>query len=332
MRCSNCGTENRDDAKFCKGCGASMVMAAPHEAPMSMVACPACGTSNRAGSKFCAKCGTSLGQPGDTLGATPSQPPASTAFPRASREPEPVVARPDAAAHPAWAGQPAIPRSAQKIAGSRKAIYISIAIAVALVAIGGGSYFVIQQREQQKLAQLEQEKKAQAEREAQQRALAAAEEARRQAEEQAAKLAQEKVEAEAKQKEMEAQRREAEMKQREADVKRQAAEVQRREAEAKRMEQEARDRQALAAAEARNRELARAQQEAMRRAAEEQQRRAAAAVQPPRRTAQELCSNQRNFITRGICEARECQKPEHQNEARCRQIQESAARQRQQSN
>jgi class 3 adenylate cyclase len=53
MRCPNCGTENRDDAKFCGGCG--RVLARP---------CPTCGTANEPGMRFCNECGSQLD--GDT--------------------------------------------------------------------------------------------------------------------------------------------------------------------------------------------------------------------------------------------------------------------------
>src|SRR5919106_1174906 len=49
MLCSNCGTENPTDAKFCGGCGTALVLA-----------CPACGTANDPGMRFCTECGTVL--------------------------------------------------------------------------------------------------------------------------------------------------------------------------------------------------------------------------------------------------------------------------------
>ena len=321
-RCPSCNTENRDDAKFCKGCGASIPIAAPQgdESPASVLACPACGHTIRPESKFCAKCGAALGKPVTATRATPPASPAPEVLPQTPRQPEPVAVRTAPVSHHDRIASSDIPVTQQKVARNRKWVYILLTIAIGLIAIGGGSYFVIQQREEQRLA-LE---RANEER---QRALAAAEQARKLAEEQAAELARQKEEAENKQRELEAQRREAEMRQREAELRRQAADVQRRETEARRLEQEARDRQALAAAEARNRELARLQQDAARRAAEERQR-AATAVQPPRLTVVQLCSNQRNIFSRSACEVRECRKPEHQNDLRCRQIREAAERQR----
>src|SRR5437879_8024513 len=42
MICSNCGTENRDEAKFCDGCGATLART-----------CPSCGSVVRPQAKFC---------------------------------------------------------------------------------------------------------------------------------------------------------------------------------------------------------------------------------------------------------------------------------------
>src|SRR5947208_17114099 len=49
MRCSSCGSENREGRKFCAGCGAGLTLA-----------CAACGASNQPGGRFCGKCGRPL--------------------------------------------------------------------------------------------------------------------------------------------------------------------------------------------------------------------------------------------------------------------------------
>src|SRR6516164_2516819 len=49
MRCAKCGTDNREDAKFCKDCAAPI----PAE-------CSNCGAAIQHGSKFCDECGVSL--------------------------------------------------------------------------------------------------------------------------------------------------------------------------------------------------------------------------------------------------------------------------------
>src|SRR5438046_239214 len=54
MRCSKCGTDNREGRKFCGQCGASFLMASK---------CARCGASNEPGEKFCGDCGASLDTP-----------------------------------------------------------------------------------------------------------------------------------------------------------------------------------------------------------------------------------------------------------------------------
>src|SRR5215469_9322604 len=49
MRCSKCGTENREVARFCNHCAAPL----PPQ-------CPACGAVNEPGARFCDACATAL--------------------------------------------------------------------------------------------------------------------------------------------------------------------------------------------------------------------------------------------------------------------------------
>src|SRR5690349_18564636 len=49
MRCSNCGSDNREGRKFCARCGAALV------AP-----CPKCGAPNQPGETFCGECGAAM--------------------------------------------------------------------------------------------------------------------------------------------------------------------------------------------------------------------------------------------------------------------------------
>ena len=49
MRCSGCGAENPDGARFCSSCGTPL-----------RIPCPKCGELNRPGSKFCNDCGSAL--------------------------------------------------------------------------------------------------------------------------------------------------------------------------------------------------------------------------------------------------------------------------------
>src|SRR6516162_5754314 len=50
MRCSKCGSDNREGRKFCAACGAPLV-----------VTCPKCGATNQPEERFCGECGTALG-------------------------------------------------------------------------------------------------------------------------------------------------------------------------------------------------------------------------------------------------------------------------------
>src|SRR5215831_3505299 len=61
MKCLSCGHENREGAKFCNQCAASLPMP-----------CPACGAANPAGAKFCNGCAASL------IGGASPTPPAFT--------------------------------------------------------------------------------------------------------------------------------------------------------------------------------------------------------------------------------------------------------------
>src|ERR1700719_4333398 len=49
MRCSSCGSEHSESAKFCDRCGEPVP-----------VRCPSCGSSNRPGARFCNECGAAL--------------------------------------------------------------------------------------------------------------------------------------------------------------------------------------------------------------------------------------------------------------------------------
>src|SRR5215472_14714672 len=49
MRCSKCGVESRQTARFCDNCGSSL-----------QPQCVSCGVPNRLGARFCDGCGASL--------------------------------------------------------------------------------------------------------------------------------------------------------------------------------------------------------------------------------------------------------------------------------
>src|SRR5215469_18888614 len=50
MRCSKCGTDNREGRKFCTQCGSALA-----------AKCPRCGAAIEPAEKFCGECGAALG-------------------------------------------------------------------------------------------------------------------------------------------------------------------------------------------------------------------------------------------------------------------------------
>jgi uncharacterized membrane protein YvbJ len=61
MRCSSCGSENREGRKFCARCGAGLTLA-----------CGACGANNQPGERFCGECGKAMISPRTILAADDS--------------------------------------------------------------------------------------------------------------------------------------------------------------------------------------------------------------------------------------------------------------------
>jgi hypothetical protein len=77
--CSVCGTENREEAQFCRACGTAFSTQAPRaagEGPSQNV-CSECGFQNKPGLRYCANCGMSLAagaageSAGDAAGGSP---------------------------------------------------------------------------------------------------------------------------------------------------------------------------------------------------------------------------------------------------------------------
>lgn len=98
ITCTNCGTNNRDDAKFCKGCGQSLLCSetATQDLEAAGFFCSACGHGNRAEARFCVDCGAQLGLaaplPPSPLVPLPSKA-ATTKFPERQSTGAGVVAR-----------------------------------------------------------------------------------------------------------------------------------------------------------------------------------------------------------------------------------------------
>jgi TM2 domain-containing membrane protein YozV len=65
MRCSNCGQENQEGAKFCVKCGKSI-----DGSCNGTLYCSSCGKENLQGVFFCAFCGASIGAPQGNVGYT----------------------------------------------------------------------------------------------------------------------------------------------------------------------------------------------------------------------------------------------------------------------
>jgi RNA polymerase subunit RPABC4/transcription elongation factor Spt4 len=67
MKCTKCGAELADDAKFCSSCGAPVTSAepepsqpAPQQPAPPQPACPQCGSALSPGQEFCSNCGYRL--------------------------------------------------------------------------------------------------------------------------------------------------------------------------------------------------------------------------------------------------------------------------------
>ena len=70
--CSVCGTENRDEAQFCRACGTAFAAAGAASAAAVASAsnvCAECGFQNKPGIRYCANCGMSLAAASTDAGA-----------------------------------------------------------------------------------------------------------------------------------------------------------------------------------------------------------------------------------------------------------------------
>lgn len=76
MQCSQCGFENRPDARFCKQCGTLLSTESAID-----VTCPACGAALRPGARFCRQCGRPLAGPASLPTAITLAPPPLPATP-----------------------------------------------------------------------------------------------------------------------------------------------------------------------------------------------------------------------------------------------------------
>ncbi|HEY6420941.1 MAG TPA: adenylate/guanylate cyclase domain-containing protein, partial [Candidatus Binataceae bacterium] len=90
MRCTKCGSDNRDGRKFCAKCGVALARQ-----------CPRCGASNEPGEDFCGECGAAL---------------AANAVAAATRPPQAASAAPDIRVTPEQ------PEASTTIEGERKTV------------------------------------------------------------------------------------------------------------------------------------------------------------------------------------------------------------------
>ncbi|MBN2393984.1 MAG: zinc-ribbon domain-containing protein [Anaerolineae bacterium] len=124
MKCPHCGTENHDEARFCRACGQALHIAQgtvtpaqsppsppPSQTPMpvSGVICASCGATAKPGAHFCPRCGHALHP-----SAQAAPPPATQATRLADSAPptpsqgyaqQPPTSQPAAAAYPTSASQ-----------------------------------------------------------------------------------------------------------------------------------------------------------------------------------------------------------------------------------
>jgi hypothetical protein len=167
LACPQCQTQNADGARFCRACGTTLAAAPPPAA--TGITCDDCGHLNAAGTRYCAKCGYSLvgtvivsrrdsalGALAPATGDTPAAAPPPSGRPRLEEDSDTFdplsaptqVMHAGAADPPAAAGrfsQMASDTSAgaaAPAAGSRTGLWVVLG-AVALLVLGGGGWWLM---------------------------------------------------------------------------------------------------------------------------------------------------------------------------------------------
>jgi ribosomal protein L40E len=322
--CAKCGAANPEAAKFCRGCGTPLPAAPPVIAAPAQFTCPTCSAVNPVGARFCKHCGGGLGQLAPSQAApTPSAPVLAPLVAAVSETPAPIAQTGTSAAavadpvdfdldavsgsRPANSQAQASPSLPSKV--SRKLILGIVGAVVAFSAMSGGGYYWYRADQQHKAAEAESKRQ---EAEARHQL-----EVQRAAELDAARARAEQAERTAKEAELRAAQAAAEAAQAQA----RAAEQANREAQARAaQERAAREAQVRSAQDRANREAqarVQAEQDAARARALASQRQP---VQRYEQTPAAFCATKSNFISRAICEQRECQKPVYFNTGYCQAV------------
>lgn len=153
MFCPQCHIENRPNAKFCKGCGESLLPdVSPVQESQQPPVCSACGMSNNFGAKFCSKCGTKLSLGGHLTPPPPPPTQTKTALPAVEKSPAKTMSdgrklgdEPDV--RELATGKP-VPENRQKFTVSDikpttgKTTFVPLVVAGLLV-VGAGAWFAL---------------------------------------------------------------------------------------------------------------------------------------------------------------------------------------------
>lgn len=142
MQCSNCGTENRPEVRFCRKCGYPLVAAPANGSStpggtIPSVVCPACGATVKAGGRFCPRCGGVLdasapkapSSPQPAVERAPATPPGAAGVGYNASSSEPAIV-PDYGLMPVPAPVTRAPRTLWIVLGG---ILVVACVALALV-------------------------------------------------------------------------------------------------------------------------------------------------------------------------------------------------------
>jgi hypothetical protein len=170
LACPQCQTQNADGARFCRACGTTLGTAPPPAqaaaAAATGITCDDCGHLNAAGTRYCAKCGYSLvgtvivSRRDSALGAlapaadAPAAPPRSSGRPRLDEDSDSFdpLSAPTQAMHMGAAessggrfsqmAAQADPGAAAPVPPSRTGLWIVLGV-LALLVLGGGGWWLM---------------------------------------------------------------------------------------------------------------------------------------------------------------------------------------------